>query len=259
MDRFLDEDGHVPLPGRDRCSSPINSLIYADPKRHQDSEELVAALQMVQKVVDPTVFSPIKTTTQCTTTSDIGTAQPTVQSATVPPTAVQTHVPSTVSHASSVANSVPMDTTCAKDSDTPEEEGESNTPDDSTGSTPGKDSMDVLPSPASSPPAAKRLKVDHTTTDNKTTDTNDTLPHQGTENAPWSPPSSPPLSSTPRTVITDTSPSAFTTTTTNATTINKHVSLEIVANNLNTLQNSTDAQAGINVITPMATAQSIAQ
>lgn len=66
MDRFLDEDN--PMPTRDRSASPIHSLLYGDPKRHHSmdmkaasSEEIAAALEMVQKVVDPnTVFSPIK-------------------------------------------------------------------------------------------------------------------------------------------------------------------------------------------------------
>ena len=101
MDRFLDEDNTV--PSRDQSSSPIvNNLIYADPKRQQspshstphdtpskdaasqegepaNSAELAVALEMMQKVVDPSVvFSPIKTSTvSSTTNTDITTALPT--------------------------------------------------------------------------------------------------------------------------------------------------------------------------------------
>lgn len=73
MDRFLDEQENPP-PVRDRSASPINSLIYGDPKRHHTAPvvpsaemkdptpaDIAAALEMVQKVVDPEkVFNDIK-------------------------------------------------------------------------------------------------------------------------------------------------------------------------------------------------------
>ena len=63
MDRFLNEQEN-PMPGRDRAASPMHSLLYGDPKRNsvdlKDSAELQAALEMVQKVVDPDVFSEMK-------------------------------------------------------------------------------------------------------------------------------------------------------------------------------------------------------
>ncbi|ELU18108.1 hypothetical protein CAPTEDRAFT_219441 [Capitella teleta] len=68
MDRFLDEqDSSAQLP-RERSSSPsIHSLLYGDPKRQTPnelkptSEDIAAALEMVQKVVntDPQ-FAPLK-------------------------------------------------------------------------------------------------------------------------------------------------------------------------------------------------------
>lgn len=53
------------MAGRDRAASPIHSLLYGDPKRHtvdlKESADLAAALEMVQKVVDPDkVFGEMK-------------------------------------------------------------------------------------------------------------------------------------------------------------------------------------------------------
>ena len=70
MDRFQDEQENPTVPQRERSSSPnIHSLLYGDPKRHghadlkPTSEDIAAALEMVQKVVDstpPGEFSQLK-------------------------------------------------------------------------------------------------------------------------------------------------------------------------------------------------------
>lgn len=75
MERFLDEHENPSLVRPERPSSPTNSLLYADPKRHHDHsvvnsedankpaspEEVAEALELVTKVVDPTtIFSPLK-------------------------------------------------------------------------------------------------------------------------------------------------------------------------------------------------------
>jgi hypothetical protein len=67
MDRFLDEQESTPQAPRDRSSSPsIHSLLYGDPKHQRPelkptSDDIAAALQIVQKVVsnDPQ-FGPLK-------------------------------------------------------------------------------------------------------------------------------------------------------------------------------------------------------
>ena len=59
MDRFLDEQENQP-PNKERPASPLNSLLYGDPKRHHPDltpktptqEEIAAVVEMVQKVVD---------------------------------------------------------------------------------------------------------------------------------------------------------------------------------------------------------------
>ena len=75
MERFLDDHENPSLIRPERPSSPTNSLLYADPKRHHDHsvttsdeankpaspEEVAEAMELVTKVVDTNaIFSPIK-------------------------------------------------------------------------------------------------------------------------------------------------------------------------------------------------------
>lgn len=72
MDRFLDEQesGMMPgsMPGRDRSVSPLNSLIYGDPKRshfRQEADEASAATTF--DPIDPQPVTDINTSNHTTT------------------------------------------------------------------------------------------------------------------------------------------------------------------------------------------------
>ncbi len=72
MERFLDEQENPTIARPERASSPTNSLLYTDPKRHHpvpssegdkpaSPEEVAEAMELVTKVVDPNaIFSPMK-------------------------------------------------------------------------------------------------------------------------------------------------------------------------------------------------------